>query len=77
MGGVSEINFLRMQTRPFGAQTTRKVATDGRRNHRHHDEIEAGADFECRCRDARVSPRGYDCKANARAERQQDQSEGQ
>lgn len=49
---ITKVHFVAVHTRPFGAQTPRKVAANGRRNHHHYDEIQARAEFECRCRNA-------------------------
>ena len=46
MGRIAELHFGGLDSRPFGSQPPGKIAADGRRNHRHHDEIEAGADLD-------------------------------
>ena len=73
MRGIPEKNLCRLNAAPAVAQSSRQVAAHGRRDHRHHDEIKSGADFEGCCRNTGIGPRRYHGKSEPGSKRQQDQ----
>jgi hypothetical protein len=76
MRGIAKMNFGCRHADPSVAKPACQITTERRRDHRHHDEVEAGADFEARGRNPGIIPWRHDGKSDACTERQQQQCQG-